>query len=187
MYWNKNTNKLEILNNFYKKHFNPEKDISNIYLNMKKNALYIQQGQDNAPHKLYAIIDPSCKYCNNLFKATQNLIQSGFLSVRWIPVGALNNSKHIVENFFNSENPLESLVSYYNNKKYNKFIKDDKKTENNIFITKYIKRFPTVIYKTNEGYLRIYEGDDLPINKNLDNQNNIAKIKKMLVVASNEF
>jgi thiol:disulfide interchange protein DsbG len=54
-------------------------------------ANWIQQGSDNAAHKLYIFFDPNCIYCHRLYQNIQNDIASGVLQVRWIPVGLVKD------------------------------------------------------------------------------------------------
>jgi thiol:disulfide interchange protein DsbG len=50
------------------------------------NRAWFADGQDNAPHKAYILIDPNCIFCNLLYKQVAPLIANGQLQVRWIPV-----------------------------------------------------------------------------------------------------
>ena len=114
--WDRSENKLNSLNQIYTNYFTSNPKANELYLNIKKYSSYIQQGSNDAPHKFYAVIDPSCGYCNRFFEATQPAIKSGQLSVRWIPLGALHNSPAIVRSLFNSKDPLQifkdSLLFY---------------------------------------------------------------------------
>lgn len=47
---------------------------------------YFTDGNDNAPHKAYVIIDPNCIFCHVLYQQIKPLIDNGQLQVRWIPV-----------------------------------------------------------------------------------------------------
>ncbi|MDE4940428.1 DsbC family protein, partial [Francisella tularensis subsp. holarctica] len=58
--WDSNQNKLTRLNNIYANYFTSSPQANNLYLNLKKYATYIQQGSDDAPHTVYAIINPRC-------------------------------------------------------------------------------------------------------------------------------
>jgi len=53
---------------------------------------WFSQGDENAPHKAYIIIDPNCIYCHLLYQEIAPLIQQGQLAVRWLPVGFLHAS-----------------------------------------------------------------------------------------------
>lgn len=50
------------------------------------------EGNANAPHKAYIIIDPNCIYCHMLYQEVEPMIQQGQLAVQWIPVGFLHAS-----------------------------------------------------------------------------------------------
>jgi thiol:disulfide interchange protein DsbG len=54
-----------------------------------ETAHWFTDGNDNAPHKMYVLIDPNCIYCHLLFKELRPLIDAGKLQVRWVPVGFL--------------------------------------------------------------------------------------------------
>ncbi len=76
---------------------------------------WIQQGQDSAPHKLYAVIDPNCIFCHQGFVALEPKIQSGQLAVRWIVVGIIKpDSKAKALAILNANDPLQALLSNEN-------------------------------------------------------------------------
>lgn len=187
--WDGNENALTNLNQIYVNYFTSDNTSNNLYLEIKKNASYIQQGDDTAPHKFYAIIDPSCSHCNTLFDATQPAIKKGLLAVRWIPIGALNNSTIIVNSFFNSKSPLKALLQFYKYKKYDKTLaKTNQKTSDNFKLSKHISGFPAIIYKTPQGALKISGGSKLPLdNAALAKEENIKKLNEFLLLTSNQF
>ncbi|ABI82840.1 DsbC family protein [Francisella tularensis] len=187
--WDSNQNKLTSLNNIYANYFTSSPQANNLYLNIKKYATYIQQGSDDAPHKFYAIINPSCSYCNRLFDATQPAINSGELAVRWIPLGALRNSPEIVRSIFNSKDPLEALIKYHKTKTYDqKLTQQNEKAENNLRLSSDIEGFPTIVYKTPQGALKISGGNKLPLtDATIAAKDNINKINEFLLLTSNSF
>ncbi|GAB4222614.1 MAG: DsbC family protein [Francisella sp.] len=187
--WDRSQNKLTSLNNIYAHYFNSSPKANQLYLNIKKYATYIQQGKDDAPHKFYAIIDPSCSYCKRLFDATQPAINSGQLAVRWIPVGSLHNSNNIVRSIFNAKDSLEALIQYFKTKEYNQNLTSPSiKADNNLNLSKDIKGFPTIFYKTPQGALKIVEGGNLPLtDAAIAEKDNINKINEFLLLTANEF
>lgn len=187
--WDRNSNELTNLNQIYASYFISNEQANEVYLNIKKFGSYIQQGSDNAPHKFYAIIDPSCNYCSYLFTATQPAIKKGLLAVRWLPVGALNNSQKIVNSFFNSKDPLKTLLEYHDTKKYDKSnVAENDKASSNLKLAENIKGFPTIIYKTPQDALKISGGDKLPLIDAASAKNsNIEKINEFLLLTSNKF
>ncbi|AEB28527.1 Thiol:disulfide interchange protein DsbG precursor [Francisella hispaniensis] len=187
--WDSNQNKLTSLNNIYANYFTSSPKANNLYLNIKKYATYIQQGSDEAPHKFYAIIDPSCSYCNRLFDATQPAINSGELAVRWILLGALRNSPEIVRSIFNSKDPLEALIKYHKTKIYDQNLtQQNEKAENNLRLSSDIEGFPTIVYKTPQGALKISGGNKLPLtDASIAAKDNINKINEFLLLTSNSF
>lgn len=54
------------------------------------HAAYVQVG--NGPVLVYDFFDPNCAYCLTPYKMEQSYIQSGKLTVRYIPVGFLTGS-----------------------------------------------------------------------------------------------
>ncbi|QIV94464.1 DsbC family protein [Allofrancisella frigidaquae] len=187
--WDRNENTLTNLNQIYISYFTSDDTANKLYLEIKKNASYIQQGSDTAPHKFYAIIDPSCSHCNTLFDAAQPAIKKGLLAVRWIPVGALNNSTNIVNSFFNSENPLKALLQFYQDKKYDKKLSEtNQKTSGNLKLSKLISGFPTIIYKTSQGALKISGGNKLPLtNATVAKKENVKKLNEFLLLTYDQF
>lgn len=187
--WDKNENKLTSLNQIYANYFTSTPKANKLYLNIKKYAAYIQQGSDNAPHKFYAVIDPSCSYCNRLFEATQTAVKDGQLAVRWIPLGALRNSPDIVNSFFNSKDPLKAFKDYHDTKSYDKQLTNkNEKAQNNMKLSKNIEGFPTILYKTSQGALKIASGDNLPLtDASIAKKDNVKKINEFLLLTSNKF
>ncbi|MBK2028955.1 DsbC family protein [Francisella noatunensis] len=187
--WDRNQNKLTSLNQIYANYFTSSPQASDLYLDIKKYATYIQQGCDNAPHKFYAIIDPNCRYCASLFDASQPAIKSGDLAVRWIPIGSLQNSPDVVRSIFNSKDPLQALIEYHNTKKYDESLtKPNEKAENNMLLSSDISGFPIIIYKTPEGALKISCGNKLPLTEaKIAEKDNIKKVNEFLLLTSNSF
>ncbi|AEI36462.1 MULTISPECIES: DsbC family protein [Francisella] len=187
--WDRNQNKLTSLNQIYANYFTSSTRANNLYLDIKKYATYIQQGSDNAPHKFYAIIDPNCGYCSSLFDASQPAIKSGDLAVRWIPLGSLHNSADVVDSILNSKDPLQALIQYHDTKVYDKNLtKSHEKAENNMKLSTEINGFPTIIYKTPEGALKISGGNKLPLTEaKIAEKDNIKKVNEFLLLTSNNF
>lgn len=187
--WDRNENKLTSLNQIYANYFITDDKANNLYLDIAKYGTYIQQGSDDAPHKFYAAIDPSCNYCDYLFKASQPAIKKGLLAVRWIPVGALRNSPVIVNSLFNSKDPLKAFLDFHETHEYDKSnIEKNDKALNNLKLSKDLLGFPTIVYKTTEGALKISGGDKLPlVDAAVAEKENIKKINDFLLLTSNQF
>ena len=187
--WDRNENKLTSLNKIYADYFTTDNKANKLYLNIAKYGTYIQQGSDNAPHKFYVAIDPSCDYCDYLFNATQPAIKKGLLAVRWIPVGALRNSPAIVNSFFNSKDPLKAFLNFHDTYEYDKSnIEENDKATNNLKLTRNLPGFPTIIYKNNEGTLKISGGSKLPlVDAAIAKKENIQKINEFLLLTSDQF
>ena len=187
--WDSSSNKLTSLNKIYTKYFTSDDNASELYLSIKKDGVYIQQSSDSAPHKFYAIIDPSCSYCHSLFIASQQAIKSGDLAVRWIVVGALNNSRDIANSIYNSDNRLDALVNYETTKEYNQDLtKDNDAVGSNDTIRNYIKSFPTIVYKNSQDYIKTSGGSKLPLtNAKIAEKENIIKVNEFLILTSDKF
>ena len=187
--WDRNENKLKSLNQIYANYFVTDDKVNNLYLDIAKYATYIQQGSDDAPHKFYAAIDPGCNYCNYLFDASQPAIKQGLLAVRWIPVGALRNSSVIVNSIFNSSDPLKALLDFHETHEYDKTnVEKNPKATNNLKLSKDLFGFPTIVYKTTEGALKVSGGNRLPlVDAAIAQKENIKKINSFLLLTSNQF
>ncbi|AXA33996.1 DsbC family protein [Francisella adeliensis] len=187
--WDRNQNKLTSLNQIYTNYFTSDEEANELYLDIQKFGSYIQQGSNDAPHKFYAIIDPSCSYCSYLFTASQPAIKEGLLAVRWLPVGALHNSPKIVNSFFNSKDPLKAFISYHDTNKYDENnTEENDKALNNMNLSKNIQGFPTIVYKTPQDALKISGGDKLPlIDAASAEKSNVKKINEFLLLTSDKF
>lgn len=187
--WDRNENKRTSLNQIYANYFITDDKANNLYLDVIRYATYIQQGSNYAPHKFYAVIDPSCNHCDYLFNAAQPAIKKGQLAVRWIPVAALRNSPPIVNSFFNSKDPLKAFLDFHVAHKYDKdnIEKNDEAT-NNIKLSKNLLGFPAIIYKTTEGALKISGSDKLPlVDAAVAEKENIQKVNEFLLLTSDKF
>ena len=187
--WDHNESKLTSLNNIYVNSFSSSDTARNIYINIKKHGSFIQQGSNKAPHKFYAIIDPNCKYCNFLFQASQPAIKQGLLAVRWIPIGSFKNSLAVVNSIFNSKDPSAALVKYHKDKSYDKKLtSDNKEATDNLSLLKDISSFPTIVYKTPQGAVKLSGGSKLPLDAaKIAQKNNIKKVDEFLLLTSKEF
>ena len=187
--WDRNENKLTSLNQIYANYFTTDDRANNLYLDITKYGTYVQQGSDDAPHKFYAAIDPSCNYCDYLFNASQPAIKKGLLAVRWIPVGALRNSSAIVNSFFNSKDPLKAFLDFHDTHEYDKSnVEKNDKAINNLKLSKNLLGFPTIVYKTTEGSLKISGGDKLPlVDAKIAEKENVKKINDFLLLTSDQF
>lgn len=82
------------------------------------NTAWIAQGNPNAPHKVYIVVDPNCMYCHSAFEALQPYINSGTLAVRWIVTGIIKpSSKGKALAILTASNPLSALQ--YNEAHFN--------------------------------------------------------------------
>ena len=187
--WDSSDNKLTNLNNIYTKYFIHDNNASELYLSIKKDAVCIQQGNDNAAHKFYAVIDPKCSYCNALFNASQPAIKSGSLAVRWIVVGALADSKEIVNSIYNSDSPITALIKYETTGEYDTTLtKANDSVQLNNSVREHINSFPTILYKNTQDYIKISGGSRLPLTTaKIAEKDNIKKVNEFLILTSNKF
>ena len=143
----------------------------NAYNKVDKTS-YIQQGKNNALHKIYAVVDPNCLYCHDFFEAVQPYIKSGKLAVRWIVVGMLKpSSQYKAYAILASENPLSAMKE--NEKNFNRNKESGGIAENespsgstkreyqknmNFLKVAHITGTPTIIYQTQGGIKQIQQG-----------------------------
>lgn len=57
-----------------------------------KSLALVQEGSDHPDHILYAVVDPNCPYCHELWSTMQKRYASGKLQVRYILVGTLTTT-----------------------------------------------------------------------------------------------
>ncbi len=76
-----------------------------------QQAHWIEQGDPNAPQKMYVVIDPNCIFCHELFNELQPLIANKTVCVRWIIIGAIRpSSPDRAQAIFTAEDPLAALI-----------------------------------------------------------------------------
>lgn len=85
-----------------------EPAMSNLaYEAIKKDATWFKEGADSAPVKIYSFTDPNCPYCLQFWENTRELVSSGKIQVRQIPVGLFEHSKEDAASILGSKNPSE--------------------------------------------------------------------------------
>ena len=136
------------------------------------NTAYIQQGDNDAPHKLYVVVDPNCTYCHRLYDQLQPLIKQNTLAVRWVVVGFLkSSSKRRALTILGSQHPLEAMQrneAGFNEKTESGGLKPEdnpgdqasrKLARNMQFMRKQqIMGTPALIYKTSGGIKQMKQG-----------------------------
>lgn len=145
---------------------------ASLAFNYVGNTSYIQQGSNSAPHQAYVVFDPNCIFCHRLYAALQPEIQSGQLSVRWIPVAFLKpTSQGRVYAILSSKDPVSMLEQ--NETNFNEQTEDGgipplssasaqvvQQLQNNMaFLTEaQINSTPAILYKTKDGIAKIVAG-----------------------------
>lgn len=66
--------------------FDDGQDASQVYFSFLSKASLIREGSETNPNQLYVMYDPQCAYCNKLFDTLRDSINSGHITVNWIPV-----------------------------------------------------------------------------------------------------
>ena len=137
---------------------------------------FIQQGQSDAKHSFYAVIDPNCSFCHALFEASQTAIKTGKLAVRWVVLGVVKPSSPLkAMAILNAQDPLKALVD--NENAFNYDTEEDgiqplsritdaelnKLNQNIDALKNFIDAVPVIIYKNKQGEIRISGGDKLPL------------------------
>ena len=133
---------------------------------------WFAQGNPNAPHQAYVIVEPNCIACHMLHQELMPLIKSGKLYVRWIMVAFLKpDSKAKAAAIFQAKDPAKALDTdqqNFNAKTEEGSIqpaKDiDAKSKANLkanfdFMQKYgFIATPVIIYKDSDGKAQITRG-----------------------------
>ena len=71
---------------------------------------YIQQGSDDAKHKMYIVVDPNCSACHTAYILLQDAIKNNDLAVRWVVVGMIKPSSPAkAMAILTSKKPLASM------------------------------------------------------------------------------
>lgn len=137
---------------------------------------FVQQGQSNAPHSFYAIIDPNCSFCHALFEASQTAIQNGKLAVRWVIMGVVKPSSPLKAiAILNAKDPVQALE--YNERHFNYATEEggakpsptvadaemNKLSQNILALKDFISAVPVIIYKNRQGEIKIGGGAKLPL------------------------
>ena len=81
------------------------------------------------------------------------------------------------------------MLDYHASNEYDKknVQKNDKAT-NNLKLSENLLGFPTIVYKTTEGALKISGGDKLPlVDAAIAKKENIQKINEFLLLTSDQF
>ena len=64
----------------------------------------------------------------------------------------------------------------------------NEKAKDNMKLSKYIQGFPTILYKTPQGALKISGGNKLPLtDAKIAQKDNVKKINEFLLLTSNQF
>lgn len=135
---------------------------------------WFQEGQDSAPHKVYAIIDPLCGYCKKQYASLKPLIEKGEVQVRWVMVGYLRpESAGIAVNVLMGATNQEKIERLAKQEQSGiESIKPDDKvfvtsglfaavSKNTAFFEKYSSHFigtPTFVYINTAGQAQFHPG-----------------------------
>ncbi len=136
------------------------------------NTAWIEQGKADAPHKLYAVIDPNCIFCHRFYQAIEPMIKSGQIAVRWIVIGLIKPSSAAkARAIFAANEPLAALAE--NEAKFKESIEEggikplttanmiaDGKLARNMTFARAnaIAQTPTLYFKTKAGVLSMDRG-----------------------------
>ena len=160
-------------------------------------ANYIEQGAQDAPHKMYVIFDPNCKFCHALFESVQMLVQQKSLAIRWVPIGIIKQSSPTkVMAILSAKLPIEALkqnedgFDYANEeggitpleKPTNKQI--EQFNQNMTVLKGLINAVPVVIYKNRMEQVRVSGGALLPLRASnsalVQNEQKMAEFMKQI-------
>ncbi|MFZ9036272.1 MAG: thiol:disulfide interchange protein DsbG [Francisellaceae bacterium] len=183
------------MNAIYVDKFNKNEQAEKLLQALQKTH-YIEQGKADAPHQIYVVIDPNCKFCHALFEATQSAINKGQLAVRWVIVGIVKpSSPQKAMAILAAKDPLSALKE--NEEKFD-YAKEeggiapisapDKAVieffNQNISALKgLVNVVPTIVYKNPQGFARISGGAKLPLKASKEAQKaNEQKIDDFLIL-----
>lgn len=141
---------------------------------------YVTDGKDSAPHKLYVVADPNCIFCHKFFEASEPLVKSGKLQIRWI-IGAFlkPSSKGKAAAILSAKDPNKAFLE--NEAKFNEqneeggitatsdisaAVKAKLKANMQFMIANQIMQTPTLLYKNAQGTPKIFSG--VPQGKQLE-------------------
>jgi thiol:disulfide interchange protein DsbG len=153
---------------------------------------WFSEGSDQAPHKIYVIIDPNCIYCHMIYQSLEPYIAKNQLQVRWVPVGLVKISSpgkaaHLLSLKSNAEQValLKQDESNFDNQQEEGGVSAldmndpanaaafNAVKQNNAFFTQYqFIGTPILVYTRNDGTSAIYAG--LVQGKDLENTINNA-------------
>lgn len=141
-----------------------------------QTAHFIEQGQQNAPHRMYVIFDPNCIFCHALFEASQKQVDTGKLAIRWVPIGVMKRSSPLkVMAILSAASPIDALKQNeagFNDAQeeggippiVNPGAREIAQFNHNITILKgLINSVPVVVYKNMQDQPRISGGSLLPL------------------------
>ena len=156
------------------------KAAQSIYQSISKTG-WVEQGQADAPHKLYVFTDPNCIFCHKLYHKLQPMIEQGKVAVRWVITGLVKaSSQGKAFAILTADNPKSALASNesgFNTKIEQGGIKPVAKAPDNIkkkvqlaaklLSDHNIPGTPAVLYKDAHGKPGLYPG--LPRGEALQN------------------
>ena len=92
------------------------------YAALQKTS-WIEQGDPDAPQKMYIVLDPNCIFCHQLFNELQPLIDDKKVAVRWILIGVIRpSSPDRAQAILTAKDPLEAIK--YNETNFNESIEE---------------------------------------------------------------
>lgn len=189
------TGKTTSMNERYVESFMGNEKADNL-LKAVEQTTYIQQGSDDAPHQMYVIIDPDCKFCHALFTASQQAIQAGQLAVRWVVVGVVSSTSQTKAiAILNAPDPLKALMQNEDSFNYatdkggimpaeNPTQAQAEALNKNIsLLSQYVTGVPMIVYKNPQGFARIAGGRELPLTPaKIAEKDNTAKVNDFIIL-----
>lgn len=151
---------------------------------------YVTQGKDNAPHKIWIVVDPNCIFCHKTFEAMQPLVQAGDVQIRWVILGFLKpSSADKAKAILGAQDPLKALEE--NEAKF-----DSKQEEGGIQPLKTISSKVTALFEDNMKFAQqlttlatptfIFKSNDIARMKQ-GYPGSESKLKALVQTASSQF
>ncbi len=131
---------------------------------MANDHAWLQDGSQGKV--IYAIFDPVCPYCHELYINTRQAVAAGKVQIRWLPVAILGDRKRswqLIETLYSAKDKDEVMrkMAY---KQLTETERASDETVNNLsknlLLLNEIKsrRVPTVMFKDSSGNVKIFDG-----------------------------
>ncbi|MCX4117042.1 thiol:disulfide interchange protein DsbG [Aeromonas hydrophila] len=139
-------------------------DALKVAFNAANSRAWIEDGKQGKI--IYAIFDPVCPYCHELYINTRQAVAAGKVQIRWLPVAILGDRKRswqLIETLY-SASDKEEVMRKMAYKQLTETERASDETVNdlskNLLLLNDIKsrRVPTVMFKDSSGNVKVFDG-----------------------------